>query len=439
MGAALWGAGGGVGHAIADGGREAATSSMQLLRVKGGGVSTIYVDNTAALNAAIKSAKDGDVIKLAPGLYEGLSVKGGVSFQTSLTITSADPSKPAVLTDFRLVNVTGLTFRDLEFAASSSVETKGDAHWAFSFVNARNIHFDKVYVHGSLDGDPSNDVQGINIRRGSNITVTDCEFEQLERGMAIGSVDHIRIERNYIHDLRSDGMDFAEVSFVEVRANVFTNFRPIGKDHPDAIQFWTSGTKEISHDILVTGNAILRGDGGYTQGIFFRDQTKEMPFERVTISDNLLVNTGYNAIRVNGVKDLALTNNTLVSAAGENKTWLRISSGDGVIAHGNRGAIIDFDDNVINLTTRNNTITRVVSDLGVAATKDWLEAHPDMAARVSVHVLKTPPSTVSYNDPVLDGSVVTVSNDDPWEDFDAADDPFFDGSTLFAGFDYSIV
>lgn len=397
-------------------------------------MSTIFIDNTAALNAAIKSAKGGDVIKLAPGVYDGLSVKGGVSFEINLTITSADPSNPAVISDFRLVNVAGLTFRDLEFAASSSVETKGGAHWAFSFVDAKNIHFDKIHVHGSLDGDPSNDVQGINIRRGSNITVTDCEFEQLERGLVMGSVDHIKVEGNYIHDLRSDGMDFAEVSFVEVRANVFTNFRPVGKDHPDAIQFWTSGTKEISHDILVTGNVILRGDGGYTQGIFFRDQTKEMPFERVTISDNLLVNTGYNAVRVNGAKDLTLTNNTLVSAAGENKTWMRVSSADEVVASGNRGAIIDFDDNVTNLSSKNNTITRVVSDLGAKATQDWLEAHPEVAARVSVHVLKTP-TKVSHNDPEADGSVVTVSDDDPWGEFD----PFFDPSTLFAGFDYSIV
>ena len=432
-GMGVWGAG--VGVKIAEGGRNAVTSSMQLLRIKGGGdVNTVFVDSSAGLAQALKSASGGDVIKLAPGVYDGFSLKG-VSFDSSVTIVSADESNRAVLSDFRITDVSGLTFQSLDFVTQNSVDTKGGAHWAFSVVRGANIHFDRIHVHGSLDGDPSNDVQGINIRFGNNISVTNSEFQQLERGLSIGSADNVRVQGNNVHDLRSDGFNFAEVSYVEVRGNVFANFRPGEKDHPDAIQFWTAGTKEVSHDIVVAGNAVFRGDGGYTQGIFFRDQTKEMPFERVTISDNLLLNTGYNAIRVNGVKDLTLTNNTLVTGTGENKTWLRVSNGDGVVATGNRGSLIDFDADVTNLTASANTITREVSDLG-AALRNWMDANPQGAAQVNWHTLLAPTDYVLPDGLPVDDGVIVAYWDDPAS---TAQDPGAGSRTLFGDLGYGLL
>lgn len=383
---AVSGASLGVSDAIAEGVRGAPKGPGQLPQARSGGAGTVRVASTPGLITALRSAKGGEVIRLAPGVYEGFSLKG-ISFNTGVTITSADPAKQAVFTDFRISDVAGLTFENLVFATQSSVETKGRSHWAFTIIRGRNIHFDRVHVHGSRDGDPANDVQGIHIRHGSDISVTNSEFQQLERGMAIGNVEHVKVQGNHVHDVRSDGFDFAGVSFVEVRGNVFSSFRPSEKDHPDAIQFWTAGTKKSSHDIVVSENVILRGDGHYTQGIFLRDQTKKMPFERVTISDNLLVNTGYNAIRVNGVKGLTLTNNTLVSAVGENKTWLRISNGDGVVATGNRGSHIDFDKDVTGLVAAGNTITRPTSDVD-AAVRNWIRTHPESAAHVSWRKLR---------------------------------------------------
>ena len=49
--------------------------------------------------ATLAKAKGGDIIRLAPGTYTGLYFKAH-SYAPALTITSADPTHPAVLTNF---------------------------------------------------------------------------------------------------------------------------------------------------------------------------------------------------------------------------------------------------------------------------------------------------------------------------------------------------
>jgi pectate lyase len=397
-------------------------------------MATIVVNSTAGLSSALNSAQGGDVIQLASGVYSDLSLKG-LTFASNVTITSADAAKPAVITDFVIRDVSGLTFKNVELATPNSVETKGGAYWAFNVFDSREIHFDQVSVHGSLDGDSSNDVQGLNFLDSSHISITNSEFQQLERAMSIGRTDHVHVTGNYVHDLRSDGFDFAQVSYVQVSGNTFTNFTPAEGDHPDAIQFWTRGTTEPSHDIVISGNAILRGEGSYTQGIFFRDQTDQMPFERVTISDNLIVNTGYNAIRVTGIKDLTVTDNTLVSVSGQNKTWMLIQKADGVVASGNSATSIGFDD-VSNLTDAGNTITKSVTDLGADAIKTWMEANPATAALVGAGITGLLP--IDYFPPTTDDAILSIAPFLETEPEDWTDGMLIDPNSILGDFNYII-
>lgn len=344
-------------------------------------VSDVHVDSTAGLVAALKAAQPGDVIKLAPGVYDDFGGKFSPRFDSPVTITSADPTKPAIFTDFTLARAQGLTFKQVDFATldSSDKIAEGIRYWAFKIVKSEDIHFDQVHVHGSLDKDSSNDVMGIQIRDSANVSITNSTFEQLERAAAIGQTQGVNVSGNVVKDLRSDGFDFAEVSNVRVVGNFLTNFVPVAGDHPDAIQFWTSGTKTASTDILISGNVVVRGEGEYVQGIFLRDQTGSLPYERVTIENNLIVGTGYNGIRIQGAKDLTLTNNELVSFAGDNNTFLLIQGGDGVVAKGNRATSISFDKS-INVVKDGNVVTNAVKDAGAAAMRNWLEDHPSSAS-----------------------------------------------------------
>jgi len=347
------------------------------------------VDNVAALKSALKSAQSGDTIVLAPGTYSGVEFEG-VSFPGGVTITSADPGQKAVLTNFNISNAQGLTFTNLELLAQKP------ANFAFIIRGSSNITFDHVSVHGSLDGDSGNDANGLQFLNNKNVAVTNSEFQQLARGAAFGMSSNVNVASNYVHDIRSDGFDFAEVSNVRVTDNVLKSFSPAPKDHPDAIQFWTAGTKTASQDILISGNLIMRGEGtGSMQGIFMGDELGALPFTRVTVANNLIVGTGYNAVRIHGAKDLTLTNNELVSNPGqENRTFMLIQKADGVTATGNKAISIGFD-RVTNLTQDDNKTTKPVDDHGQGALKAWGANHPVAAPHAAPEAPVAPSADVS--------------------------------------------
>ena len=337
-------------------------------------VATIYVNSSAALTTALKAAAGGDVIKLAPGTYTGLSL-GNVSYGSGVTITSADAANPAIITDFTLVNVQGVTFQNLEMLALDHPDyiEKGINFYAFKVARSSDVNFDDIHFHGSLDGNAQNDSLGLQIRDSSNVSVTNSEFEQLNRALAIGTTTGVRVSGNNVHDLRSDGFNFAQVKNAKIEDNIFHDFTPKAGDHPDAIQFWTSSTTAASTDILIARNVILRGDGEYTQGIFMRDETGVLPYERVTITENLIVGTGWSGLRVIGAKDLVVTNNDLISFVGDNVTFMLIQNADRVVATGNTAAQISFDTST-NVTQSGNEITKPVQDFGIEAVQDWMES-----------------------------------------------------------------
>src|SRR5262249_54139174 len=130
------------------------------------------VGDSATLNATLPLAQPGDTIALAPGTYGGLSLNG--LNLGGVTTTSANPLTPATITDLYVLNSSGVTFSQLEFFAPASY---GDNVWRVT--GSHDIHFDHLNVHGSLDGDPKNDVIGFLIRTSSNVSVTNSEFQQL--------------------------------------------------------------------------------------------------------------------------------------------------------------------------------------------------------------------------------------------------------------------
>jgi Ca2+-binding RTX toxin-like protein len=338
-------------------------------------VAQIKVDSVAGLTTALKAAQSGDTILLASGTYSGASLSG-FKFPGGVTITSADPTHLAVVTNFNVVGSEGLTFSNLEMVARSP------ANFAFIVNGSSNINFDHVSLHGSLDGNAGNDVSGLQVLNSTNVSLTNSELQQLARGMAVGTSSNITVANNYVHDMRTDGFDFAGVSYVKVVDNVLKNFTPAVGDHPDAIQFWTQGTTTASHDILISGNLILRSDTGGAQGIFMGDEVGTLHFERVTVSNNLLVGTGINALRINGAKDLTLTNNELVTFSGYDKTYILIQNADGVTATSNKSILYGWDK-VTGLVTSGNVTTTAVTDSGAAALKGWFTLHPEDLAVVN--------------------------------------------------------
>jgi hypothetical protein len=296
------------------------------------------VDGTPALEAAVQGARAGDVILLAPGVYANVSIHG-LKTGGMVTIRSQDPRRPAVLTGFEISDSHGLSLTDLELVAS----VPGNSY-NFRVANCADIHFARLKVHGSLDGDPQNDGEGLSILASSKVSVVDSEFQQLYRALGVGGGDEVEFAGNIFHDLRTTGIMIAATSHLRVLRNSFTDFYPVALDHPDAIQLLTNGTKAPAHDILIADNVIVRGHGAGFQGIFLRDQVGGLPFTNVIIRGNFLYGTGFNGIAVLGGRNLEISRNTLVSLAGPaNLNWILTQDSEQVVSRDNEALKFGYD------------------------------------------------------------------------------------------------
>ena len=297
-------------------------------------MTTITVGTAAQLQTALSQAHAGDTILLQAGTYSALSLSS-LNFSTNVTITSADSTHPATLTGVVLSGCSGLSFTNLDFDGSST--PANSTNYAFRILSSSNITFDHLHIHGSMDGNPQDDVQVLAIKNSNNVTISNSEFEQLGIGMGYSGCTNLTITNNSFHDIRTDGIRGSQSSYVNITNNEFTNFYPVSGDHADAIQMWTTGTTAASHDINISGNLVYQGTSGYVmQGVFMRDELGTMPFKNVTIHDNVMVGTNWNAIAVIGGVDVDVANNIAAQLPGqEQNPLIRI-------------------ENVVNATLENN-------------------------------------------------------------------------------------
>ena len=287
-------------------------------------MATINVSSTAALNTALKAAKAGDTILLSTGTYTLNAA--GLTFASDVTIASANVDRPAVITSMTIDETVGLTLRDLEMKAALATGNQ------FKVVDSRDIHFERVNMHGSVDG-VSNDGYGLLIRGSRDVSVSNSEFHDLEYGVSHLNSNGLTIDGNTFHHLQVDGVRGGGSSNVTIKGNLFRDFFPNPKNHPDAIQFWTANTTASATNIVITDNAVVRGDGAAVQGIFLKDQVGNLPFEKVVISGNVLAGTTYHGIMVRHAHDVTITDN-VVQGFTDKLSWIRVEDSD-------TGAIFD--------------------------------------------------------------------------------------------------
>lgn len=309
------------------------------------------IDSVPELMAALQKSKGGEVLTLAPGAYAGISISD-LQRSPAVTITG----KGAIIPGLKIERTSGLRFFKLEFSAPSP------GQFAYLVRESSNITFEALNVHGALDGNPQGKTSGISILKSSKIKVLDSEFQQLRRGVGVGSSQDVTISGNRFHNLQTDGVMAAEVTRISIVGNEFSSFFPVDGDHPDAIQFLTSGTSQPSRDVLIANNVAMRGAGKGVQGVFMRDETKRLPYENVRIQNNLLVGTGYNGIAVAGGKNIEITGNELLSYEGKtNLNWVLVKRAEGVVVSDNRAAKFGYDG-VSGLKESRNKVNQPIRD-----------------------------------------------------------------------------
>lgn len=286
--------------------------------------------DSAALMAALAGAKGGETILLPKGDYGALTLNATspfpVQFSAPVTITSADPAHPARFSKLALNKVRNLHFDNVLFKYTFKPADKPYTQ-DFLIMQSRDIAIRGSWFEGDVargvgpEADGYGFAYGLGIRVSSGIVIEDCTFHTFAGAMQINQSENVTLRGNEIYGLRVDGMQFAAVQSVLVEGNYIHDFRisPKVNDHPDMIQFWTSGTKVPSRNITIRGNVFNSGHGLYTQSIFMRNELvdqkqaeREMYYRNVLIEENVIINAHLHGITLGEADGVMIRNNTLI-------------------------------------------------------------------------------------------------------------------------------
>ena len=329
---------------------------------------TVQVASNPELMSALANANGGEVILLQPGNYGDLMLHASrqpfLKFSAPVTLRSADLKRMATFTSAKLVGVENLTFEFIKFdyIAKSAAD---DRLRPFDIVGgSRNIVIANSIFDGDLASNRGDAIDGygtgfgLTATNATNITVMQNTFYNWARAGIFGSVDNLKIIGNEIFQIRSDGLNFANVNNVMIEKNHIHDFAtaPSSNDHPDMIQIWTNGTTKPSTDIVIRGNILNSGRGGWTQSIFMRNElvdTKragdEMFYRNITIENNVIYNAHAHGITVGETRGLTIKNNTILR---------NLAAGDGRLVHVPH---IHLRAGSTDVTVANNIVTMVGS------------------------------------------------------------------------------
>lgn len=329
---------------------------------------TFKVSNSAELKIALNNVKEGGSIVLSAGDYSDVRIQNK-DFGKGITITSADPANKAVLNDLYIRNVSGVTIQGVDLHQSSAQEL-----YTFTVYGSSNIVLDNLKVSGPETGALSiQENAPVMIRMSENVTVSNSEFENARYGLSLLDNTGVKVIDNYFHDIRTDGVRGGGNSNLTISRNIFTDFHPGSGDHPDAVQLWTSNQTKAASGIVISSNLIARGDGEAMQGIFIRDEVGNLPFKDLKIEGNIVAGGMINGISVQGISSGSVTGNTVIALDGE-KSWIRVNGARDVVLSNNYSTGYTYD-NPSGISNIKNTDILGAQDSGAGAVNNWLTSH----------------------------------------------------------------
>lgn len=279
------------------------------------GGKTVTVSTTAELNLAIKAAKGGETILLAPGDYGAIAIKNKVMTGT-VTIKSADGTHDAVFSDLRIDKSAGFAFNDIDVHRPLKAG-EFDFTQAVYVSNSQRIDFVGSDFTGSLDNNCWNDGTALRVSDSTDVRVIDSTFEQWGQAAGFGHDTRLVVAGNTVTNVR-EGFNFAADDNVTIARNSFSNFKPnyAAGDHSDAIQFFNNGTDAGSNHVVIRDNVILQGANGGSQGIFIRAENLALKHTDFLIENNLYNGDARHGITLNGVDGATVRGNTVTTGIG---------------------------------------------------------------------------------------------------------------------------
>ena len=287
----------------------------------------VTVRDAGGLHEALRDARGGEVIALAPGDH-GVLTLSDLAPSAPVTLRSADPSDPARLSGMMLRNVSNLRLEGLvlDYAYESGTRPTGARPFQIHggsdvAILGSTFEGDRATGTGSAADDGYAAGTGLFAWGTRGLEIRGSLFTGWFRGAVLREIDDLALVGNRVTDIRSDGLNLVAVQGALVEGNEIGGFRlsPRSKDHADMIQFWTNKTDRPSADVTIRGNVLHAGGGGASHSIFMRNEEvdngragDEMFYRDVVIEDNVIANAHLHGITVGEADGLTIRRNTLV-------------------------------------------------------------------------------------------------------------------------------
>jgi hypothetical protein len=285
------------------------------------------IADALALAAAIRCAPPGSTLKLAPADFGTVEIRDPKT--AGLTITSADPARPARFNGLALHGTTGFTLRNLKVGGPPP------SGWRYAMLVFRSSGFtaENIDLAGGHDEATGALDSALMVRNVEGAKLYRLRIANHRNGISLLDVRKIEVLENSITDLRVDGIRGGGVNDARIARNVIASFHPLAGDHPDGIQLWSRNQKESAENIVIEDNLILRGSGAPVQGIFIEDRIN-LPFRKLVIRNNLCVGTMYNGIMIMGGDGAAITDNRVIPLDPQT-SWIRVETSRDISVTGN--------------------------------------------------------------------------------------------------------
>lgn len=379
----------------------------------------INVSSTVQLQAALASAKGGDTISLAAGNYGTVNIVGR-NYSSAITIKSS----VGMAAHFDGLFVDKSSFINLESLDLGRPLKTGEPDYTklATVQNSNNIKMTGVSIHGSLDGNSANDGYGLFLRNVNGFKLMDSNVREVNRGVLAERSYNVEISSTHFNEMRSDGINIAGVVGVTLDGNTFTNFRPVGSDHADAIQFWNVGQPFGSKDIVIKNNVVMNGSGFGPQGIFM-NAANGWDYSNVLIQNNMIYsNDSYHGIHVEGARDVRIIGNTALShQVDRDYMWVNVANIDGLNLSNNVAEHLIIGPGVTGISQSNNQTLRanpllkaLIPNLDHAKVPTDLIV-PNAGYQVPIGSGGNPPAPPAPPPPDNEASIPLFGTDKSWE------------------------
>lgn len=230
----------------------------------------VVAANPMTAQQVINGAAPGAIVKLAPGKYPRLMIRGKRWVRPVVIDASG-----AMLT-LNIVQSGGIIVRGGTFGDALG---KGPDGYAMMVRSSENIAIENVALKNSI------------------------------RGLIIAQSRNVRVTQAKITGMKIDGINIASSQKIAVTDSICSDFDS-GDAHPDCVQLWSRPNKGVTQDVLIARNRSIgkmQGFGGFNH---VRNGVDDGGFDRITIKDNYVAGGKWpRGVFLNACRDCTITGN----------------------------------------------------------------------------------------------------------------------------------